>query len=219
MTATTISRIGLRALLLAGEIAMKLSELTELLLVRLYEIGEKQPGAIVSADEICAEFGEKNPVNVMHAVQALENRGYVTAMIALGPSSHAGISAEGRLFVESGGRTGIIQKYQANPAQFIIISGNSASNINVGNANHQSIGHGTEVLKALDEIRQSIDRDPNLSSTQRSDASEEVATVAAQVRKSKPDRHIVERALANLANIATIATALPVLKALLERLM
>lgn len=198
---------------------MKLSELTELLLARLYDIGNEQPGAIVSADELCAEFGEKNPVNVMHAVQALQNRGYVTAMIALGPSSHAGISAEGRLFVEAGGQTGIIRRYQANPAQFIIVTGNSASNISIGNLNQQSISQGSDILKALDEIKQSIDRDHRLSSTQRSDASEEVATIAAQARKSKPDRHIVERALTNLANIATITTALSGLKALLERLM
>lgn len=200
---------------------MRLTDLSELLLARLYELGNESPGAIFNADEICSEFGETNKVNVMHAVQALKNRGLVLASISLGPTSHAGINAEGRIFVESGS-SAIIQRYQKQPDLYVNITGSPNAQVVVGSQNvtqTNTTANYQLAYAAIEEIRRAT-RNASLPAVVRSDALQDVATLEAQIQKQKPDSSIIEKSLQNLANIATIATAVvaaaPAIRAFLK---
>ena len=91
---------------------MKSTELAELFLTRLYDLAEaKGHHNFFSLDEIAAEFGENDGAKVMGIAKHLESQGLVKAALSTGGSS-AHITGTGSVFVEQGGRTGIIQKYR-----------------------------------------------------------------------------------------------------------
>jgi predicted nucleotide-binding protein len=96
---------------------MKSTELAELFLTRLYDLAEtKGHGNYYSLDEIAGEFGEKDRGKVMEVARYLASQGWIDKSITTGGSS-ARILGAGSVFVEQGGRTGIIQKYRASRNQ------------------------------------------------------------------------------------------------------
>jgi predicted nucleotide-binding protein len=98
---------------------MKTGEIAELILFRLYELAEKESHSeLFSINDIAAEFGVTDKTKVLNIAKLLENRGLIVAAHTFG-GSHAMISGEGALLVESGGQTGVIQKFRGNPGDFL----------------------------------------------------------------------------------------------------
>ena len=97
------------------------TELSELLLVRLYDLAESEGHfKLHDLNETAQEFGITDMARVFRLAQALEGRGLITGAFASGPSVHASITGEGTLFVEQGGNTGIIKDYREHPQSFTV---------------------------------------------------------------------------------------------------
>ena len=99
---------------------MKTGELAELVLLRLYDLAEKEGHLrFFSVNDIAAEFGVADKAKVLNIAKLLENRGLIQAAHTFG-GSNAMISGEGALLVESGGQTGAIQKFRGSPGDFLV---------------------------------------------------------------------------------------------------
>ena len=99
------------------------TEFVELMLVRLYEADRQQPGEVIDLSRLAAELGQDVPEGwLFDAVEALADRGLVEDMRTM-QTAHAILRGEGRLFVERGGSTGVIDEYRQHPANFVVVSG------------------------------------------------------------------------------------------------
>jgi len=98
---------------------METGEAAELILFRLYELAEKESHSeLFSINDIAADFSVTHKTKVLNIAKLLENRGLIVAAHTFG-GSYAMISGEGALLVESGGQTGVIQKFCQNPGNFL----------------------------------------------------------------------------------------------------
>ena len=101
------------------------TEFVELILVRLYEADRARPGVAVNLSDLAVELRQEIPDSwAFDAVQVLADRGLVEDMRTM-QTPHAILTGEGRLFVEGGGQTGVIDEYRQHPANFVIVTGSS----------------------------------------------------------------------------------------------
>jgi hypothetical protein len=100
---------------------MKTEELAELFLVALYDLAENAPHPyfLFSVNEFAPSMGITDGEQLFQALRLLESRDLIfsASMDALGGIS-AGITADGELFIEKGGETGIIARYRQDPNAF-----------------------------------------------------------------------------------------------------
>lgn len=102
---------------------MKTAELSELMLVRLYDLAESEGhGNFYSLDEIAAEFGVKDSAKVMAVADVLESQGFIKTAHTFGGSDGA-ITGTGALRVESSGTTNMRRQYRVDPTKFHAPSG------------------------------------------------------------------------------------------------
>lgn len=95
------------------------SELSELILIRLYELAERQGhGKHISLNTLAAELGVEDKGKVLNVARLLESRGQIRAVHTVAGSS-AFITGEGAVLVESGGQTGVIDSYRSDPGRWL----------------------------------------------------------------------------------------------------
>jgi hypothetical protein len=99
---------------------MNSRELGELILVELYKLAEREGhGQPKSLLQIAKKFGESDVHKVYNMLKVLDGRGLVRDANVAGDIMGY-ITGEGTMLVEGGGETGIISRYEASPASFII---------------------------------------------------------------------------------------------------
>ena len=192
---------------------MNFSETIELLLARIYEFDKKNPGTQVNVGKIAESLGITNAMIIRDAVLTLERQGLVKSYLGVGSQAICFMTGEGRLFVEQGGNTNIIKKYQENPQQYIHVS--NSSNVQIiaaGNATNlqqtQNNSSSQELINKLNLIKKALEEDLGLDKLGKNDAICDVDTLKSQLSRQKPDKSIINPILSRLANIATIATAI-----------
>jgi hypothetical protein len=143
-----------------------------------------------------------------------------------GPSPIATLTGQGAVFVESGGESGIIRKYNANPAAFVInvdnrttVQGNiSNSNISSHSSNvNQQIQLAPNIAALLTAMVEKLNADNSISKDALSDALRDIETLKIQISKSGRNRNIIELIFSNLANISSIGSFVTQLSQLLPK--
>jgi hypothetical protein len=181
-------------------------------LTRLYELDSDSPGGYFDLVAIAHELKEDNLSRVWEASRVMESRGWINAMRALGGDCHAMLTGEGRLLVESDGKTGIIPKYKSDPKQYIIIKDSPNAQVVLAGTSArveqtQSLDSKRKPLfKLIEEIRNTIKNDKNIDETSRKDISLDLETLEIQFKKQVPDKNIIASILEPLSQITSIAS-------------
>jgi hypothetical protein len=145
------------------------------MLARIVEADRQQPGAYVDMIPLAEELRQDIPIDwVFDAREALEVRGLVDPMKVIGHIAPAKLTGEGRLYVEQGGDTGVIDEYRQHPSNFVIVSG-TGHQVAVGVQGDVSqtsgdVGVPAEVWELLDAIEKKLGEDPTLDDRARQDA-------------------------------------------------
>jgi hypothetical protein len=183
-------------------------EFVELMLARLAEADRDHPGTWVDMFPLAEQLRQNVPDDwVFEAREVLENRSLVSPLKVLGRTAPARLTGEGRLFVEDGGSTGIIEEYRQAPSHFVIVSG-SGHNVAVGNqgdVTQTSLERNVpgEAWTLLDEIEQSLEQ-AGLSDRDRREALEDVRTARLQLERPQPNKSAAIALLDPLAKIASV---------------
>jgi len=194
-------------------------EYIDLLLRLIYEYDSKAPGQYFELNELSRQLGEDDIYHVSEAVDVLSSRGLINAQKYIGGQCIGALTGEGKLYVEEGGKSGIISKYDANPEKYnISISGNNV-NLNIGSGNTAQIfasnGMGN-IFALLDQINSKIDSDDTLSAEDKKDIKLDVDSLKNQLNKKEPNMNIVASFIQPLTNIASIAELIGKLMVLLK---
>lgn len=185
-------------------------EFVELMLARLAEADRDHPGTWVDMFPLAEQLRQNVPDDwVFEAREVLENRGLVSPLKVLGRTALARLTGEGRLFVEDGGSTGIIEEYRQMPSHFVIVSG-SGHNVAVGNegdVTQTSIETGVpdEAWTLLDEIERTLHA-ATLAERDRREAVEDVRTARLQLERPRPNKSAAIALLDPLAKIASVGS-------------
>lgn len=121
----------------------------------------------------------------------------------------ARLTGEGRLFVERGGTTGVIDEYRQHPNNFVVVAG-SGNQVAVGvegSVTQTSVDAGIplEVWELLDQIESGIQSAAGLTSSERENALSDLATAREQLRREEPNRRAALAVLDPLAKISAVA--------------
>lgn len=197
----------------------KFIEYIDLLLRLIYEYDSKDPGQYFDLNEISKQLGESNIYRVLEASDVLSSRGLIKAQKYLGGQCIAALTGEGKLYVEEGGKSGIIQQYDAHPENYnISISGNNVS-LNIGSGNTAQVfsSNGmSNVVDILDQIDSKIGSDKTLTEDNINDLKLDVNSLKSQLRKKEPNMNIVASIIQSLSNVASIADLIGKLMSLLK---
>jgi hypothetical protein len=194
-------------------------EFAELMLARLVEADRDHPGTWVDMFPLAEQLRQNVPDDwVFAAREVLESRGLVSPLKVMGRTAPARLTGEGRLFVEDGGSTGIIEEYRQAPSHFVIVSG-SGHNVavgNRGNVTQTSLDPGVpgEAWTLLDQIERSLD-EADLSEGDRQEALEDVRTARRQLERPQPNKPAALAVLDPLSKIASVGNFVVRLVALL----
>jgi hypothetical protein len=201
---------------------VEFSEATELLLAAIYESNKKAPGAQLDAGAIAQTLALGDDTVVKDAVWALDERGLVAAVFAAG-SPQCAITEEGSAFVENGGSTAIIRKYQADPQQYIKPIAPPAPPAAPAAAGAPAPTtpppppavpaqpakplNRPVVEEKLAAMRRLLQKDVNLSEPEKIDAICDLDTLKAHFGRQRPDKFLVEPLLARLESIESLGAA------------
>jgi hypothetical protein len=188
---------------------LSFTEFVELMLARLVEADRQQPGAYVDLVPLAEELKQETPQAwIFDARTALEQRGLVRALKVLGRTAPAMLTGEGRLYVEQGGETGIINEYTHHRSNFVIVTGsNNQIAVGVEGDVHQTsvtAGVPREAFDLLDRIEELISSDQSLVDEDRNEALDDVRAARGQLEKKEPNKRAAIALLDPLAKIATV---------------
>jgi hypothetical protein len=204
------------------------TELSELLLVRLYDLAEAEGHfKLHDLNEIAQDFGVTDMARVFRLAQALEGRDLITGSFASGPSVHASITGEGTLFVEQGGNTGVIRDYREHPQTFSVsIDQSTHFHAAVANSNvavhspevRQHLELSAEISSLLAAIEASVQTDSRLDQRRRDEALSDVSVLRSELARERPRRPVVDSILATLGDLSSITSLIMQLQPLLSGL-
>jgi hypothetical protein len=185
------------------------TEFVELMLARLVEADREKPGEYVDMIPLAAELKQEIPQDwVFDARNALEVRGLVDPLKVLGQTAPAKLTGEGRLFVEQGGGTGVIDEYQKHPSNFVIVSGtgHQVAVATQGDVTQTYVETGVpkEAWELLDQVEQAIGSDDTLSGGDRELALADVRAARTQLERPEPNKRAAIGLLDPLAKLATV---------------
>ena len=189
---------------------MQITELSELILVRLYDLENEQGGGLHDLLKLGEEFGETSRSKIDQAAKVLEARGLILASFSM-VTINAGITGEGSLFVEQGGQTNVIPQYRKDPSSFTIVDHSthfhgsvSDSNVAVGSRDVTQSIKSTETTTLLNEIHQTLVNDQSLESEARAELLRDVETLRAELSRAVPRQGVLKTILSTLKDVASI---------------
>jgi len=192
-----------------GDEQLSFTEFVELMLARIVEADRQEPGAYVDMIPLADELRQDIPIDwVFDAREALELRGLVDPMKVIGRIAPAKLTGEGRLYVEQGGDTGVIDEYRQHPSNFVIVSG-TGHQVAVGVQGDVSQSSGDagvpeEVWELLDAIEEKLRADTSLDQRAREDALSDVTMARAQLERPEPNKRAALALIDPLAKVAAI---------------
>jgi hypothetical protein len=200
---------------------LNFTQFVDLMLARIAEVDREHPGTWVEMFPLAEELQQNVPENwVFDARDVLESRGLVKPLKVLGRTAPARLSAQGRLYVERGGDTGIIAEYQQHRSNFVIVSG-TGHQVVVGvdgDVSQTSVGSGipSEAWTLLEHIERSLRNDDSIGAREREDALSDVGTARAQLERPEPNAHAAIALLDPLTKLSAIGESVAKLIALLS---
>jgi hypothetical protein len=196
---------------------LNFTEFAEFLLARLYEYDQEEPGGQFNAREIAAELQE--PVPEMwpsDAVKALDDRGLIHGIRAMGGEAWALMTGDGRMFVEEQAkeRDTVVHEYRERPSNLVFVTG-TGHQVAVGTEGSVvqtllSPETREEIVGLLDAVAETIRDDPSFSDEDRPELLADVEVVRGQLEKREPNRKAIVALLDPLSKMAAISG--PVIK-------
>jgi hypothetical protein len=187
---------------------LKFTEFVELMLARIAEEDRQQPGAFIDMFPLAEGLRQEIPKEwVFDARDGLEARGLVHPLKVLGYTAPARLTGEGRLYVEQGGETGVIDDYWSHPMNFVFVTG-EGHQVAVGvqgdvtQSRIESVPE--EAWALLDQIESTLADDATLEPDEREEALVDVRTARDQLRRKRPNKAAVIGLLTPLAQIASV---------------
>ena len=205
---------------------MTTQELAELFLAHLYELAEEapHPNFLFSVNDFAPKLGITNKGELQKAIDYLENKGFVIlASFDMYGGISAGITAEGSIFVESGGETGMIKKYRKPPKTPIRAPSEPSpppvDRARTGPPSEQeknSLFARRAVEAILEDIEDAIQKDDTVASEARKDLLSDLATLKIQMERNITNMQIINAVMSNLFAIPSIAPLVTGLKCIFE---
>ncbi len=199
---------------------MQITELSELILVRLYDLENEQGGGLHDLLKLGEEFGETSRSKIDQAAKVLEARGLILASFNM-VTTNARITGEGSLFVEQGGETNVIARYREDPSSLTIVDQSthfhgtvSDSNVAVGSRDVTQSIESTETTTLLNEIHETLVNDQSLENAARTDLLNDVETLRAELSRVAPRQGVLKAILSTLRDVASIGGLVAKLAAL-----
>jgi len=193
---------------------MTTEEMAELFLAHLYELADEapHPNFLFSVNDFAPKLGITDRQELQKAMDYLSDRGFIilATFDSFGGIS-AGITAEGSIFVEKGGETGVIE-YRKTPEPFIDApSDQSSPTINQErsekvNREKQGLFFACRAVEAiLEDIEGALERDDKVAVEARKDLLSDLATFKIQMERNVKNNQIIQAVLDNLSGIPSIA--------------
>jgi len=193
---------------------MTTKEMAELFLAHLYELADEapHPNFLFSVNDFAPKLGITDRQELQKAMDYLSDRGFIilATFDSFGGIS-AGITAEGSIFVEKGGETGVIE-YRKTPEPFIDApSDQSSPTINQErsekvNREKQGLFFACRAVEAiLEDIEGALERDDKVAVEARKDLLSDLATFKIQMERNVKNNQIIQAVLDNLSGIPSIA--------------
>jgi len=183
------------------------TEFLDLVLVRLYEFGDR--GGFHSVNTIADELRSPVPHDwSAKAANVLKDRGLVNAYVSAGDSAGATITGEGMLYVESKSHeTSVIETYRTQPSIYINVTGGSnqfAVTESGSITQTQVVGNQAEILALLERIVDALRTAP-IADDEREDYLVEIETAKRQLTKRTPNLAAARALLEPLGSVAAIS--------------
>jgi hypothetical protein len=189
---------------------MKFIQFVEILLVRLYELDQIEPG-FYSLNEIADELLDRDKVPeqwVFDAGKILESRGWAKCIFTLGGECDASITGEGRIYVEEEKGTGTIKEYMGNPKIFLTGEINqielSSRDRRVSQASDLTMRKPN--FELLDKIVDRIRQTKEIQNEQKEELIESVEMVKKLLNKPEPNRSAIAALLQPLGDVASLTS-------------
>ena len=194
---------------------MTTEELAELFLAHLCELADEapHPNFLFSVNDFVPKFGMTGREEVQKALDYLGDKGLIilASFDMLGGIS-AGITIEGSVFVEKGGKTGIIEQYRKNPQTWV----RTPSEPSPSRIDEERAGavieekqdpffarRGVEAI--LEDIEDILERDDTVAADAKKDLFSDLATLKIQMGRNVKSKQIIGVVLGNLSGIPSIA--------------
>jgi hypothetical protein len=205
---------------------MKTEELAELFLVHLYDLAEAapHPNFLFSVNDFAPRYGIESGEEIQKAIHYLGDRGLIIlAGLDMSGAISAGITAEGSVFVERGGQTGIIEQHKRNP-QSLVFGLPDASREpkdirtvqEVANEEQVPFYAGNAVMALLLDIEDMLRQDYTVAEEVKKDLLSDVATLKIQVSRNVKNKAIIRVLLGNLSGVKSIAPLVTGLNCIVE---
>ncbi len=207
---------------------MTTEELAELFLVSLNDVAEAAPHPyfLFSMNQFAPQLGVSDMAELRRALGLLEERGFIycASTDAWGGIS-AGITPEGSVFVEQGGKTGIIERFRKDPSSVVIkteppqpLPYNPEPTVSRPASEEPSApAPGEGMLEAiLAEMVSAVEGESALEPSARGDLLSDIETLKIQLAKRKKDTAIITAVLSNLSQVPAVAPLVRLLFRLAE---
>jgi hypothetical protein len=194
---------------------MKIEELAELFLAHLYDLAEAapHPNFLFSVNDFAPRYGIESGEDIQKAIYYLGDRGLIIlAGLDMSGAISAGITAEGSVFVERGGETGIIEKQRKNPQSLVLSRLDPPKEpTTVGAAEgvaeetRAPFYAGNAVSALLLDIENVLAQDYSVADEAKKDLLSDVSTLKIQVSRNVKNKAIIRVLLGNLSGVKSIA--------------
>jgi hypothetical protein len=205
---------------------MTTEELAELFLSHLYDLAEAapHPNFLFSVNDFAPRYGIENAEEIQKAIYYLGDRGLIIlAGLDMSGAISAGITAEGSVFVERGGETGIIEQHKKDPQSLALkrtdppIKTEDMGTVQeVTNEERVPFYAGNAVGALLLDIEDVLRQDNTVTEEVKKDLLSDVATLKIQVSRNVKNKAIIRVLLGNLSGVKSIAPLVTGLNCIVE---
>src|SRR4030042_575649 len=207
-------------------IEMTTEVLAELFLAHLNELADESPhpNFLFSVNDFAPKLGITDREELQKAINYLGDRGFIIlASFDMFGGISAGITLEGRIFVEKGGETGLIKQYQKVPQTFMtpppepsppVIDRERTETVNEEKQRSFFAQHAVEAI--LEDIEDILERDDTVAAEAKKDLLSDLTTLKIQMERSVKNRQILNVVLGNLSRIPSITPLITGLTCIVE---
>jgi hypothetical protein len=209
---------------------MTTPELAELFLAHLYDLAEAapHPNFLFSVNDFAPRYGVESREELEGAIHYLGDRGLIIlASLDMFGAISAGITMDGSVFVEQGGKTGMIKKYRENPGSFVVTPSEAptpavapapplAAAPPVYGERPKPFYPGRAIEAILLDIEEALGNDPEVTSEMKKDLLSDLATLRIQVARNVKNKAVIKALIGSLTGIPSIAPLVTGLNCIVE---
>lgn len=190
---------------------MTIEEVAELFLARLYDLAEAapHPNFLFTVNDFAPMLGVTDREKLQEAINILGDRGLIiSATLDMLGGISAAITMEGSVFVEEGGKTGIIGRYRKDPGAFLASlppREPPAAPLPEKEAVADAFAPSRAVLAILSDMADILEKDPSVGGDERKDAIADLAALRIQLGRTVKKSHVIDALLDDLCRIPSIA--------------